>query len=246
MENTANSDELSGNKDTSIDMSSSDSSIDMPTDTEEETCKYCREPATKDNKLIRPCDCSEKVHAKCLEAWKTHRSSRDAKTCEICSAKYLIVQKGIDKRKIALDVTVILAIVWNIINIVGFLGYDHLGEIDEAVHVGVFLGLIVSAIIEALFGTILFVACDEISWRRVFFTLTIEMTLVHFVVAIVTSVIMKTPMFCIFTSAIAFHIVACVNMAFIIFVFIGVCLTEKLCPNGFQERYIQYSYGDHQ
>lgn len=203
MENTTD------NVDAFIDM------IPMTHNPAEKECRYCYKPAAEGNELIKLCDCSE-VHAKCLEKWKNgFLLIEDAKRCKFCEMDHLITARDINRRNVSLNVMTILSIIWNIINIVGFLGYDHLGEIEISV---IFIGSIIPNMFCWAYVCMYLVIVDRGLWRDIFFIFTIEMTIVHFVVAIVTSIIMKTPMFCIFTSVIAFQIVTSMNLIFMLFV----------------------------
>ena len=52
---------------------------------EELTCRICFE-SNKKSKLIKPCECKEKIHKECLKKWIEVKNNPEF--CEICKKKY--------------------------------------------------------------------------------------------------------------------------------------------------------------
>lgn len=193
-------------------------------------CAFCHE--TADSKLIKPCDCDKRVHVQCLSKHQCH-------VCLDCDKQYVELTKSTDRRRIVYDVAIVLSIIWNIFNAVGFLGYDYLPKIEKIIFISMFLfaGLVGSIGINLMSYGAFYIDVPSMTLYKGF---TAELTISHIVVAIVVSIFVGRPMFCIFTFAITFTAMTIINFL----VGFSIIIYGKIFPNGICSRYRKTTYGD--
>ncbi len=104
-----------------------ESNVKLDNDSDPNVCKYCHEVG---GKMIKPCNCNDSVHYKCLNDWQKSRSGSKDK-CEICKTPYY--SKRIFNRKECLFDSFYypLMILLNLFMIFGCAGYEIFDKLKD-------------------------------------------------------------------------------------------------------------------